>query len=265
MEQTVPAALMPADSAPRLHGDLAVWLVILIELATFALLFASFAFARVWEPQVFAQSQATLDLRFGAVNTMLLVSGSAGVARAVQALRAGAAPARAGRWWLFALACGVAFLALKGVEYADKFVAGVGLTTNTFYMFYILLTGFHFLHVLVGVVFIGAAIGVLKNNHIQVDFFYRHMPAGMARALALAVDVLRTAFFAAAVVMTVQMMAKIGNNASMTIVDLPMNIVYGVCLLGFVAMLVRSVQVSVVHWRRGYSVLERPETTMADR
>ena len=154
MEQMVPAALVPADSAPRLHGDLAVWLVILIELATFALLFASFAFARIWEPQVFAQSQATLDLRFGAVNTMLLVSGSAGVARAVQALRAGAAPARAGRWWLFALACGVAFLALKGVEYADKFEAGVGLTTNTFYMFYILLTGFHFLHVLVGVVFI---------------------------------------------------------------------------------------------------------------
>ena len=76
---------------------------------------------------------------------------------------------------------------------------------------------------------------------------------------------IRTLFFAAAVVMTVQMMIKIGNNASMTIVDLPMNIVYGVCLLGFVAMLVRSVQVSVIHWRRGYTVLERPESTMADR
>ncbi|MNG11416.1 hypothetical protein D3C84_949600 [compost metagenome] len=65
--------------------------------------------------------------------------------------------------------------------------------------------------------------------------------------------------------MTVQMMLKIGNNASMTIVDLPMNIVYGVCLLGFVAMCVRSVQVSVVHWRRGYCVLERPESTIDDR
>ena len=44
-----------------------------------------------------------------------------------------------------------------------------------------------------------------------------------------------------------------------------MNIVYGVCLLGFVAMLVRSVQVSVIHWRRGYCVLERPESTINDR
>lgn len=142
-----------AVTPPRLVGDLAVWLVILAELATFALLFASFAFARIWEPQVFAQSQATLDLRFGAVNTMLLVTGSAGVARAVQALRAGRVPA-ASRWWLLALACGVGFLGLKGVEYAAKFEAGIGLTTNTFYMFYILLTGFHFLHVLAAVVFI---------------------------------------------------------------------------------------------------------------
>ena len=120
-------------------------------------------------------------------------------------------------------------------------------------------------YLLVGVVFVGAAIGVRKNNHIQVDFFYRHMPPAMGRVMAIAVDVLRTLFYAAAVVMTVQMMLKIGNNASMTIVDLPMNIVYGVCLLGFVAMLVRSVQVSVIHWRRGYTVLERPESTMADR
>lgn len=120
-------------------------------------------------------------------------------------------------------------------------------------------------YLLVGTVFVGAAIGVARNNHIQVDFFYRHMPRAMARTLSLLVDLVRTLFFAAAVVMTVQMMVKIGNNASMTIIDLPMNLVYGVCLLGFVAMFARSVQVSVVHWRRGYCVLERPESTMDDR
>ena len=120
-------------------------------------------------------------------------------------------------------------------------------------------------YLLVGVVFVGAAIGVAKNNHIQVDFVYRHLPAALARALGIAGDAVRTLFFVAAVVMTVQMMIKIGNNASMTIVDLPMNIVYGVCLFGFIAMLVRSIQVSLVHWRRGYCVLERPESTIADR
>jgi len=118
---------------------------------------------------------------------------------------------------------------------------------------------------LIAVVFIGAAVGVVKNNHIQVDFFYRHMPRGMGRLMSGLVDVLRIAFFGAAVVMTIQMMLKIGNQTRMTIVDLPMNIVYGVCLFGFIAMLVRSIQVSVVHWRRGYCVLERPESTITDR
>jgi TRAP-type C4-dicarboxylate transport system permease small subunit len=51
----------------------------------------------------------------------------------------------------------------------------------------------------------------------------------------------------------------------MTIIDLPMNIVYGVCLVGFCAMLFRSVWVMRVHLQRGYTVLERPETTMEDR
>ena len=120
-------------------------------------------------------------------------------------------------------------------------------------------------YMLIAVVFIGAAIGVAKNNQIQVDFFYRHMPAAMGRWMSRAVDVLRTAFFAAAVVMTVQMMLKIGNTTRMTIVDAPMNIVYGLCLFGFVAMTWRSVQVARIHWKRGYRVLERPESTLADR
>jgi TRAP-type C4-dicarboxylate transport system permease small subunit len=120
-------------------------------------------------------------------------------------------------------------------------------------------------YMLIAVVFIGAAIGVAKNSQIQVDFFYRHMPAAMGRWISRAVDVLRTAFFAAAVVMTVQMMLKIGNTTRMTIVDAPMNIVYGLCLFGFVAMTWRSLQVARIHWKRGYSVLERPESTLTDR
>jgi TRAP-type C4-dicarboxylate transport system permease small subunit len=118
---------------------------------------------------------------------------------------------------------------------------------------------------LISVVFIGAAVGVIRNNHIQVDFFYRHMPAKMGRLMATLVDGLRIGFFGAAVVMTIQMMIKIGNQTRMTIVDLPMNIVYAACLFGFAAMFVRAIQIAVIHRRRGYSVLERPETTMEDR
>jgi TRAP-type transport system small permease protein len=119
-------------------------------------------------------------------------------------------------------------------------------------------------YLLIGVVFVGAAIGVAKNNHIQVDLLYRWLPKWVARALAIAVDVIRIVFFAAMAVTTVQMMQKMGNY-QMTIVDLPMNIVYSVVLFGFAAMVLRSVWVAKVHWQRGYTVLERPECTMEDR
>ena len=120
-------------------------------------------------------------------------------------------------------------------------------------------------YLLIGVVFVGATIGVAKNTQIQVDFFYRHMPAAVGRWLARLVDVLRVAFFAAAAVLTVEMMDKIGNQTRMTLVDAPMNVVYAVCLFGFAAMTLRSLQVAWLHWRRGYSVLERPASTLADR
>jgi TRAP-type C4-dicarboxylate transport system permease small subunit len=119
-------------------------------------------------------------------------------------------------------------------------------------------------YLLIGVVFVGASIGVAKNNHIQVDLLYRFLGGRVARALAIAVDLVRIAFFTSMSFFTAQMMQKMGNY-QMTIIDLPMNIVYSVVLFGFVAMSVRSVWVARVHWRRGYTVLERPESIMADR
>lgn len=119
-------------------------------------------------------------------------------------------------------------------------------------------------YLLIGTVFVGATIGVAKNNHIQVDFFYRFMPRPLSRAMGLLVDVMRIVFFGLAVVMSWQMMQKLGSY-KMTVIDLPMNIVYSVVMLGFAAMCVRSVWVLRVHWQRGYCVLERPESTMDDR
>ena len=119
-------------------------------------------------------------------------------------------------------------------------------------------------YLLIGVVFVGASIGVAKNNHIQVDLIYRYLPRHACRVLAIAVDVARVAFLAAMSFFTVQMMMKMGSY-QMKIVDLPMNIVYSVVLFGFVAMTLRSVWVAKVHWRRRYCVLERPESEMADR
>lgn len=116
-------------------------------------------------------------------------------------------------------------------------------------------------YLLIGVVFIGACIGVTKNNHIQVDFFYKFMPSKLARLMATAVDAIRVVFLGSFAVLTVMLMVKL-SHARMTMIDLPMNLVYGVCLVGFVAMTWRAIQVARFHWKYGYSILERPEAGM---
>ena len=119
-------------------------------------------------------------------------------------------------------------------------------------------------YLLIATVFTGATIGVAKNNHIHVDFFYRFMPPAVSRVMGLVVDVVRIAFFAAATFLTGQMMQKLGSY-KMTIVDLPMNIVYGVVMAGFAAMCLRAIWVMRIHLQRGYTVLERPGSEMTDR
>ena len=118
-------------------------------------------------------------------------------------------------------------------------------------------------YLLIGTVFIGIAASVRTNRHIHVDLLYRYLPAVVCRVLSTLVDLARIAFFGFAVVLTWQLMQKMGNYR-MTIVDLPMNLVYGVCGVGFAFCTFRAVQVALVHWRRGYSVLERPETAIED-
>ncbi len=119
-------------------------------------------------------------------------------------------------------------------------------------------------YLLIASVFTGATIGVAKNNHIQVDFFYKFMPQWLSKFMNTLVDILRIGFFGAATFLTYQMMEKLGNY-KMTIVDLPMNLVYGVVLVGFAAMCIRAIWVMKIHLQRGYTVLQRPGTEMTDR
>jgi TRAP-type C4-dicarboxylate transport system permease small subunit len=113
-------------------------------------------------------------------------------------------------------------------------------------------------YLLICTVFIGAAIGVRKNNHIHVDFFYRILPKKPMRAVSTLVDVLRVLFCAYAVWLTFALMLKIGG-LQMSVVNWPIGIVYSVVMFGFALMTWRAVGVAVANWKRGASVLEDPE------
>jgi TRAP-type C4-dicarboxylate transport system permease small subunit len=113
-------------------------------------------------------------------------------------------------------------------------------------------------YLLIATAFVGGAINVRKNNHVQVDFFYRFLPRVVNRAISTLVDALRAAFLGYCVWLTIALIGKIGGSR-MSVVDLPMGLVYGFVALGFALMAWRALGVGIANWKRGASVLEKPE------
>lgn len=111
---------------------------------------------------------------------------------------------------------------------------------------------------LVVVVFLGAAMCVRTSRHIHVDVLYHYLPAGAGRYLSLAVDIIRILFFAYASWLMWRYVAIVADER-MTTVNLPRSWFFYLVFAGFVLMFLRSVQVLVQNYRRGYSVLEHPE------
>ncbi len=143
-------------------GDLAIWIFILAELSVFALLFVVYAFTRYFHLELFDLYQQQLDRGIGLINTLTLITSSYFVVRAVAAIRRGDSGG-CSRWLWGAIALGMLFLLLKGWEYQHHFSQGIGLSTNLFYTFYIAMTFFHFMHVIMGMVIL--AVVARKAHH----------------------------------------------------------------------------------------------------
>ena len=140
---------LPRDAGGELPGDFAMWMFIFAELTVFALLFAAYAAARALHPAQFALGQRALDHRAGLAETLLLATSGYCVARARRAI-AVAAAGRCTRWLGAALALGCGFALLRALEFGADAARGVSLDASLFDMFYLSLTFFHFMHVLMG-------------------------------------------------------------------------------------------------------------------
>lgn len=153
--------LLQANRHPP--GDLAIWIFILAELLVFAVFFAAYAFTRMNHVELFNEFQQHLDRQAALINTLALITSSYFVVRAVSAIREDNRQ-QCIRWLLAALVMGGLFLFVKGSEYAHHFEQGINLSTNTFYMFYLSLTFFHFMHVIMGMVILGAVAVMAKQG-----------------------------------------------------------------------------------------------------
>ena len=173
----------PVEAAKQgLPGDLAIWIFIFAELLVFGVFFLAYAFARANNVELFNQYQQHLNRESGAINTLVLITSSFFVVRAVNAIKHNAA-ALCARWIGLAVALGALFVVLKAREFGAAHADGITLSTNTFYMFYLSLTFFHFMHVLMGMVILSVVAVKAANgsysaeNHtgVETGASYWHM------------------------------------------------------------------------------------------
>lgn len=153
-----------AELEPKLlPGDLAIWFFIFMELLVFGIFFIVYAVIRVQNIELFNHFQLTLNSELGAANTLLLITSSYFVFRAVNAIKNNDVNSCI-NFLYSGLTAGAGFLILKSFEYYAIFAAGIQLTTNTFYMFYLSLTMFHFLHVILGMIILFAVVHKAKQG-----------------------------------------------------------------------------------------------------
>jgi nitric oxide reductase NorE protein len=135
----------------HMPGEEGTWIFIFGDMTVFALLFGVYLSARAADPALFNASQEHLSQSWGAVNTLLLLTSSLFVVTAIRALRLGI-PHIAPKLIAGAFACGVGFAIVKYFEWGHHLSDGFKPATNDFWMYYYVLTGLHFFHLLIGMV-----------------------------------------------------------------------------------------------------------------
>lgn len=163
----VPAANQASEQ--KLPGDLAMWIFIVMELTVFAIFFIAFAVTQRIQNEMFIEGRATLNASIGLFCTLALIVSSYFVALAVEAVKKGNNLA-ASRRLILAILSATVYLVLKLSEYTALVEHGYDLSTNSFYTLYFFITGFHFMHVLLGmIILIYMAVKARKDFYVPTD------------------------------------------------------------------------------------------------
>ncbi|WKV12952.1 cytochrome c oxidase subunit 3 [Marivirga harenae] len=150
-------------------GGLLLWILILLEVFTFGLALAGLVYYRMEEPVLFAQSTAVLNTYFGGLNTVILLSSGFFMASAVHYFKK-QNTGLAINFMIATIISGCVFIIVKWYEYSEKLDMGLGLEENMFFTFYWLLTGFHLIHVIVGLfILLIILLNINGKNSVKVE------------------------------------------------------------------------------------------------
>lgn len=162
-------------------GGILIWIIIFLELITFGATLIAMIFCGKEEPQIFQNSSNLLNPTYGMVNTLFLLTSGYFMAVSVSELKR-KNKQKFKRYLNLTMLFGLFFLILKSVEYYEKIHEGVGIGYNTFFSFYWMLTLFHVIHVVVGlVILVSVYLGVnkkhstTKTDDIEASAAFWHM------------------------------------------------------------------------------------------
>ncbi|HUO34802.1 MAG TPA: cytochrome c oxidase subunit 3 family protein [Candidatus Acidoferrum sp.] len=150
----------------REAGNLGMWLFLATEVMFFGGLFMSYIVYRTKYPGAFADGSRLLNVKFGAVNTAVLIASSLTMAMAIHSAQTGKKKPQV--WYLIlTMILGALFLFLKfnfewRADYHEHLIPGFGFYVRPewggggahvqmFFLFYFFMTGLHALHMIVGI------------------------------------------------------------------------------------------------------------------
>ncbi|MFK5958559.1 MAG: cytochrome c oxidase subunit 3 [Lutibacter sp.] len=147
-------------------GGILLWILIFLELITFGAALVAMMVYGKQEPEMFHASRLHLNTTIGTINTIALITSGFFMALSVQYFKENNLK-KSSLFLKLTMLGGVLFLVLKGFEYYEKIEVGLTIGYNTFFTFYWLLTLFHVIHLLVGLVillFMQHDLNKNKNN-----------------------------------------------------------------------------------------------------
>jgi cytochrome c oxidase subunit 3 len=170
-----------------LHRDdegsrMGMWLFLFTEVILFGGLFAVYAVYRFLHPEAFHEASLQLNLTFGAVNTVVLLTSSLTVALSISAIQKGK-PREAIGFLVFTIAAALAFMVNKYFEWGAKIDHGLfpgtehffelGHGQSQFFYLYYFMTGLHGLHVIVGAILLTImGIKIVQKKITQDNYTY---------------------------------------------------------------------------------------------
>ena len=170
----------------RESATMGMWVFLVTEILFFGGLFGSYIVYRALYHDAFEIGSNLLNIRFGAVNTIVLIGSSLTMALAIHAAQAGKKAREQMMWLLLTIVLGALFLFLKfrfewTADYHEHLIPGFGFVVRPewgaagphvpiFFCFYFFMTGLHATHMIVGIPILLVMTWMASRNKFNADY-----------------------------------------------------------------------------------------------